>query len=524
MKVLQIGQENWSSDLTVSEEDVWHYTPIEDLELYLEQLEQEEIARLMDENPYLEEIPRVHLFFNLVLLTSPVQESCLEVLNDKVEAYTVFQDASLQLQSESATGFFRRKVLQTIPDQGGREDTWQFLKLNLFSGQYGARLKVIDMDIHPHFAGQVHHEGYVDTCFEGEFGQDFAPLFTYRYNLSSFGMGIELWPEYTKEGDIELQIEVLGIQRGSIYDIITTTMLSEEDFAAPYILEPNEAVGFYSISVYARGRGTLRFGTLHWRYSRMGLGHFIAGGKRHSDQKRQELFTYFNPGDMKPPLTVYFSGFRGAEGFEGFYMMKSLQTPFMLVADPRLEGGCFYSGTEELEGKVVGAIEEALDYLGFERSDVILSGLSMGTYGALYYAADFNPYGVVAGKPFTNLGETAERMRLKRPDEFATIGDMLWNIMGSTSQEAIEGINERFWNRFKRSNFSNTTFAIAYMKHDDYEGGAVHRLIEHLADQEGHIYSKGYDGRHNDNSRAINGWFMNQYKHLLEKGYGRNYK
>lgn len=96
--------------------------------------------------------------------------------------------------------------------------------------------------------------------------------------------------------------------------------------------------------------------------------------------------------------------------------------------------------------------------------------------------------------------------------------------MGSTSQEAIEGINERFWNRFKRSNFSNTTFAIAYMKHDDYEGGAVHRLIEHLADQEGHIYSKGYDGRHNDNSRAINGWFMNQYKHLLEKGYGRNYK
>ncbi|MGC4432596.1 accessory Sec system protein Asp2, partial [Streptococcus suis] len=69
--------------------------------------------------------------------------------------------------------------------------------------------------------------------------------------------------------------------------------------------------------VYAKGAGKLSIGALHWRYSRMGLGRFVLGGKRIADSKRQELFYYFNPGDMKPPLNVYFSGFRGAEGFEG---------------------------------------------------------------------------------------------------------------------------------------------------------------------------------------------------------------
>ena len=33
------------------------------------------------------------------------------------------------------------------------------------------------------------------------------------------------------------------------------------------------------------------------------------------------MIYYFNPGDLKPPLAVYFSGYRSAEGFEGRGMM-----------------------------------------------------------------------------------------------------------------------------------------------------------------------------------------------------------
>ena len=33
-------------------------------------------------------------------------------------------------------------------------------------------------------------------------------------------------------------------------------------------------------------------------------------GGRFTDEKRDEFIHYFNPGDMKPPLNVYFSGYR----------------------------------------------------------------------------------------------------------------------------------------------------------------------------------------------------------------------
>ncbi|WP_316242982.1 accessory Sec system protein Asp2, partial [Streptococcus suis] len=88
-------------------------------------------------------------------------------------------------------------------------------------------------------------------------------------------------------------------------------------------------------------------------------GEFILGGQRLVDHQLQEIFTYFDPADFKPPLCVYFSGFRTAEGFEGFWMMKGLKTPFMLICDPRLDGGAFYLGSQELEDKIQGKIEEA---------------------------------------------------------------------------------------------------------------------------------------------------------------------
>ena len=43
---------------------------------------------------------------------------------------------------------------------------------------------------------------------------------------------------------------------------------------------------------------------------------------------------FLSPGDFKPPLAVYFSGYRPAEGFEGYWMMKNLRCPFLLFSDP----------------------------------------------------------------------------------------------------------------------------------------------------------------------------------------------
>ncbi|MTV72370.1 accessory Sec system protein Asp2, partial [Streptococcus pneumoniae] len=82
--------------------------------------------------------------------------------------------------------------------------------------------------------------------------------------------------------------------------------------------------------VEARGRGTIKLGNLHQRWSRKQFGKFVLGGNILHDSKRDEINYFFHPGDFKPPLTVYFAGYRPAEGFEGYFMMKTLGCPFIL--------------------------------------------------------------------------------------------------------------------------------------------------------------------------------------------------
>lgn len=524
MKILQIGPENWANELELPEKLDWFYSSAQDIEKFITDLEETELQKLLEAyDEELSEKPKVQLKFNAVLLTGPVSERSLEKLIPTIEAHSLFQDVGVENQSEYPDGIFRRKMLRTLPKDGSRQEKIDYLNLNLFGGQYGAKLKVPEIDVHPHFQGQVFYDGHVGVEFSGDFGQDFQPLMTFRYNLSSFDINIEIWQEYIKSSGVELQMELVGYQRGSLADIVKTIVIDQETLETPYVIAPDGAIGSYTVSIWAKGQGELKVGACHWRYSRDGLGQFVLGGKRYSDSKRQEIISYFNPGDLKPPLTVYFSGFRGAEGFEGFYMMKSMKTPFMLIGDPRLEGGCFYAGTEELESSVQTTIQEALDYLGFDGSQLILSGLSMGTFGAAYFASHFNPHAIVVGKPFTNIGDTVAALALKRPDEFETSGDMIRNIIGGADAEAIDQLNDKFWKKFNQSRFSNTTFALAFMEHDDYDGMATQRLIENLVDEEAHVISKGYEGRHNDNSRAINRWFITQYHKILMEDFGRTF-
>ena len=75
-------------------------------------------------------------------------------------------------------------------------------------------------------------------------------------------------------------------------------------------------------SLEMKGKGKITIGGLHQRLTRFQFGKFVLGGGILHDSKRQEINYFFYPGDFKPPLSVYFSGYRPAEGFEGFGMMK----------------------------------------------------------------------------------------------------------------------------------------------------------------------------------------------------------
>lgn len=524
MKILQIGASSWVNQEIVLPEDMqWYCTEAENIPALLEELTEQARNRL----PKMEDgssLPKVRLHFDAVVITSSLAEESLTPLMNCVEAYGLYVDTGVSLPEGSPFGIFRRKMLRKLEVVGDLQTKIDYLYLTHFGSQYGAKLKVPDIDVSEQFQGNVFYDGHVAVHLQGEFGQDFTPLLTFRYNLGTFPVALEIWLEYFKvAGNPEIYLEITPMRKGSLHDFLEPIVLSEDQLETPYILPPDEEIGFYAISVWAKGTGELGFGPLHWRYSRIGMGQFVLGGERFSDSKKQELIYYFNPGDLKPPLNVYFSGFRTAEGFEGYGIMKSLKGPFLLIGDPRLEGGGFYIGSPELEAKVVEVIQESLDYLGFQQSDLILSGLSMGTFGALYYASDFNPYAVVIGKPFTNVGDTVAAIKLKRPDEFETSADVLLNVTGGAQKQDMEQLNQKFWDKFKQSSFAETTFAIAYMENDDYDGKATAMLLEALTEQGTHIYTKGYEGRHNDNSRAINRWFMKQYVQLLENGYGRKY-
>ena len=238
--------------------------------------------------------------------------------------------------------------------------------------------------------------------------------------------------------------------------------------------------------------------------------------------KREEAFCYFEPGNRKPPFNIYFSGYKTMQGFEGLNMMRQLGCPFLLISEPRLEGGCFYLGSEEYEEMVRGMIQRHMEELGFTGDQMIFSGLSMGTFGAFYYGCDFTPHAVLVGKPLTSIGNIAANEKYLRAGGFPTSLDVLHYLCGSLDDEAVKGANARYWDKFNQADWGNTKFIVAYMIEDDYDATAYQDLISHLHSSGVKLYGKGIHGRHNDDTAGVVQWFRNQYKEMIYEDFRRD--
>lgn len=299
----------------------------------------------------------------------------------------------------------------------------------------------------------------------------------------------------------------------------------DDELREEFQVQGGESGSNMQLTIFASGSGAFRLGQFHVRRSRGPYGEFLLNDRRLVEPSgmNTELAVYFDAGDLKPPLSVYFSGYRSAEGFEGNYMMRSFHGPFLLIADSRLEGGAFYLGSEALQQQVMGVIKATLQRLHFKPHELILSGLSMGTFGALYYGARLAPSAIVVGKPLVNLGTIAGGVHLTRPGDFATSLDMLLYYEGDLSR--TKQMDDQFWRVFKKADFSQTTFAFAYMENDDYDPHAFHKVRQYLkkAVPTARILSKGLVGRHNDDTNGIVNWFVMQFRHLLQQQYGREF-
>ena len=503
-KILQIGIDNWAHHYDIPENMDWYYLcPNSPLALR-KMMKMDSItnfhAILIEDGQYIRDLlPFVH----------------------HIEPYTLLYSHDFQTTDLGILDCLKKRCAQAI-DFSDPQQLVNDLSTSLFGGGYGDKLFPSGIQIHPSFEGAISYQGFEHVTLEGHFGEDFQQLAYWPYNFMVYkNLPIELWLEYEKQGNCEFRIVVRKIWDGSVDEFFEEKIYLEADLEKAIIMDSKEANYLIYISIEGSGEGKLQLGNLHQRWSRKQFGKFVLGGNIIHDGKRDEINYFFHPGDFKPPLAVYFSGFRPAEGFEGYWMMKNLGCPFLLFSDPRLEGGAFYLGSQELENKIKETIQYYLDYLGLTSKDLILSGLSMGTFPSLYYGAAFEPRAVIVGKPLANIGTIARRGRLEAPGVFNTSFDVLKHQTGGVSYQHMDDLDQRFWNTFKKADFTRTIFGLSYMKDEDMDSKAYDQLVEHLCHTGAKILSKGTDGRHNDDTNTNVVWFLHFYRMILESDFGR---
>ncbi|MFT8410491.1 MAG: accessory Sec system protein Asp2 [Schleiferilactobacillus perolens] len=398
-----------------------------------------------------------------------------------------------------------------------------------FGGQEGLKIDPDSVTVAPSFHGTIQQTGHVEVAYTGQFGDEWTPLIYWRMTAWLIhDRYLHFWPECTysaQTADIRFVVTMMDMQTGEVTQTITLDGKDADQGVTFFSTEKDQVFG---VQMLAKGHGTIHLGQLHLRHARRQYGVMFQGGQRltTADPLNSELMVYFDAGDLKPPLNVYFSGYRTAEGFEGNFMMQTLGAPFLLICDSRLEGGGFYYGNEELEQAVKKTIQQTLQRLQFRPDQLILSGISMGTTPALYYGAQIKPRGIIVGKPLVNVGSIAENARIRRPNDFETALDVVLAQEGNTTPTSAETLNQRFWNVFKQGDFTKTTIAIAYMLQDDYDREAFPDMYQYLTGGEKNVrlLHKGRIGRHNDDTTGVINWFLQQYKLILSDQFGRTFE
>ncbi len=495
IKILQIGPSDLSINLQIPSHAEW---------IYEKQMEDLEIKNI-----------------DLLFINRNISESEYSYFFERIKAYRVFVFEDLEMDA-CTKALIQSKMASTL----NKAQLQSFIEQEssfFFSYSYGEKYDPKLLQISRNFKGEIAWNGYQGVELNGNYGDDFHQIAYWKSNLPiDQNQGIDLWLEYEKAESVSIQLRVDLIVSGSISDLVDTFIFSEEDLSLPLCIENKHGKCNFFISLYAKGEGYLSIVALHDRHSRKNYGSFLPGGLRKVTKKREEAFFYFDPMDMKPPLCVYFSGYKTQEGFEGHNMMRNLHTPYLLISESRLEGGAFYIGDEEYEQMIKDEIQACLDFLHFSSSDLVFSGLSMGTYGALYYGCFFKPYALLLGKPLASLGSMALNERLNRPGGFPTSLDLLLKNYGDLSEGSIQQLDERYWSLFDQVDWSDTRFIISYMIEDDYDSNAYQKLIQHIDSNHITLFGKGLHGRHNDNTYGIVSWFIQQYQLLLEKDFKRD--
>jgi accessory secretory protein Asp2 len=393
--------------------------------------------------------------YEIVYLDRNIEENEFEAIKAMSHSYCLFVEDSVVLNAATSRLFnqrmgkrLRKSEIQSFLDNEAKK---------YFPKPYGEKFNPEDIGIAQGFKGKVNWNGQYSVHLEGIFGDELRQIVFWRGNIPiEEGQAIDFWLEYKKSEGVEISLSIKQFVSGSLSKVMDSWDFSESELRDLVRIEGRNGGGVISCSIRAKGSGSLDIIGLHDRISRWDVGTFMVGGERYVTSEREEIFAYFDPGDLKPPLAVYFSGYKTMEGFEGYHMMRKMGCPFLLISEQRFEGGGFYLGSEEYEKLMVSIIDKYVNKLGFYSDEVILSGISMGTIGSLYYGCRLKPHALILGKPLASLGDVAKNERLKRPGGFPTSLDLLMHYAGKMDDAAIEKLNERVWSKIRETDFGRT--------------------------------------------------------------------
>lgn len=515
MRVLQLGPVDWSKKYQIPAEVEWNFNNFP------------EPDKVIVKNGQAKKIlAKGYAVVIITGKTNNITEENWNKLQWMVNPYSVLYLPKIKnLLGINAKRFLNCQAAQEITEDP--QTLINHLQSRYFFGQSGSRIFPTKMSLNEKSVSQFsyldsrHMKILVDST------DKWTNIGSYRNSLYLDANRLfKFWLEFKSSGiQIRLRIFVQpnngdGDPKDNI--LLTIDCNSTDEIQLPLKMDNNSR--YACVTVEAKGKGSLILGALHLRWSREGCGEFLVGGKRLVNiEKHEDIAYYFNPGDLKPPLNVYFSGACSLEGFEAFPLFRSLHAPALLFTDMRLSIGQFYDDSTGLVGeKIKAVILATLKKLHFDRSQLIMTGISMGTYPALKYGAQLGSYMISVAKPLMNLGYLATRGRLQRPDEFDTIFDIDHQLIGEQiNNKNLNQLDEKIWQQFNQTDLSHTRLFIGYMENDDYDNHTIDKLKESPAVAKAAQFTyKGYLGRHNDDPAVIR-WFIGRLKQVLKDDFGR---
>lgn len=456
--------------------------------------------------------------YDLVIINREINEKDYQSLLKICKPYHVFVTAKVK----SVLGT-KRLMDRMMGQQFQSEQEIQEFLTNKAKYYYKKTLidilNPLDLAISRNYRGKVSYNGGHNVILDGDYGEKNQIAFYRKMVPVNAGEAYDIWFEYEKEDSVCLSLVVMLFSGDSISQITKRWEFSEKDMEKIVTVQNENEQGHFFFSVNASGNGKVRIKDVHYRLSRNGIGSFLPGDCRVVTRNREEIFYYFEPGNGKAPLHILFSDYDAKNGFDGLKEMRDLGHPFLLISEHRLGGGAFYLGEGEYEGQIKQIITQKMKELNFSKEQVLMSGISMGAFGAMYYACDIEPFGVILGRPLLSIGDVARNERLIRPGVWPYPMDVLLMLMGDLSKESSEKLNDRLWNKYKNKKFAKTRFAVAYMLEDDFDRTAYDRMLENVSGEEAFIYGTGFHGRHNDEKKNVLNWFFNQFHRMIQEDF-----